>query len=273
VTREVVTKKENMMGVPEKNTVLAPARVLLVDDDEVYRSEFAEFLADYNVAEASSGEEALRILQKPNEIDLVILDVRMSGMDGIEVLERIKQLKPAIRVVISTAYGSKDMAVDALRGKADDYIEKPIVPRAALEIVSKHVEAKSKMQYGSGIDGKIERIKDYIRRNSDKKITLKDAADLVCLCPKYLSRIFQERTNTGFNEYALSLKIENARGYLENSDYSIEQIAEKLGYQNSESFIRLFKRTQRLTPAAYRKQRVRQKSKPAPKKGRKEKAR
>ena len=248
------------MNIQEKKDVLAPARILLVDDDEVFRGEFAEFLSDYNIAEASSGEAALRVLQRPNEIDLVILDVRMSGMDGIEVLERIKQIKPEIRVVISTGFGSKDMAIDALRGKADDYIEKPVVFKKAMEIIAQHVGDKEKAQYGSGIDGKIARIKDYIRRNGDKKITLKDAAGLVCLCPKYLSRVFQEKTKTGFNEYALSLKVENSLHYLEKTDYTVEQIAEKLGYLNSESFIRLFKRVRGETPAEYRKKRTRPKA-------------
>jgi YesN/AraC family two-component response regulator len=247
------------MAIQEKIGVLAPARILLVDDDEVFRFEFVDFLTDYNIIEASSGEEALRILQKPNEIALVILDVRMSGMDGIEVLERIKQLKPDIRVVISTAYGSKDTAVYALRGRADDYIEKPIVFKTALEIIAKHVGDKEKAQYGNGIDGKIERIKDYVRRNPGKKITLTDAAEMVCLSPKYLSRVFQERTSTGFNEFSLSLKIGNALHYLEKTDDTVEQIAEKLGYLNSESFIRLFKKSQGATPAEYRKGRARQK--------------
>ncbi|MBF0485849.1 MAG: response regulator [Candidatus Omnitrophica bacterium] len=247
-----------MNGNGYDNRGLVSAKILLVDDDDIFRSEFAEFLEEgYHVVEASSGEEALSLLQKPNEIDLVILDVRMSGMDGIEVLERIKQLKPEIRVVISTGFGSKDMAVDALRSRADDYIEKPIVFKTALEIIARHVGHKEKIKYGEGIDGKIDRVKDYIRRNCDKKITLKDAADIVCLCPKYLSRIFQERTKTGFNEFALSLKMEKARVYLEKTTFTVEQTAEKLGYLNSESFIRLFKKIDGVTPAEYRRKRDR----------------
>lgn len=76
-----------------------------------------ECFQEYGVAEASNGENALEILKKPNEIDLMLLDVRMSGMDGIEVLDRARKLAPDARIVILTGYGSKDIAVEALRNQ------------------------------------------------------------------------------------------------------------------------------------------------------------
>lgn len=231
-----------------------PARILLVDDDEIFRSEFVSYFEqEYRIAEASSGEEALRILERPNEIDLVILDFRMSGMNGIEALERIKALRPKIRVIILTAYSSKDIVVESLRGKADDFMEKTDLLRFAPAMITKHIHTKEKEDFGEGIEGKIDRIKNYILKNADKKVTLEDAANLVCLSPKYLSRIFKKSAGVGFNEFALSLKVAHAREYLERTHLTVEAISERMGYMNSESLIRIFQKKCGVTPAEFRK--------------------
>lgn len=229
-------------------------KILIVDDDSLFRNEFRECFGEYGVIGVSSGEEALKILKKPNEIDLVILDVRMSGMNGIEVLNRIRKSTPDIRIVILTGYSSKDVVVEALRGQADDYMEKPLDIDSAREIIEKFLGTKRGQPDNDAIDikEKIERVKSFVQRNSLKKITLKDAAETVSLSPKYLSRIFQECTGTGFNAYKLKLKIEEAKNLLGKSGYNINQISDRLGYENPESFIRQFKKLTAKTPTGYR---------------------
>ncbi|MBF0533321.1 MAG: response regulator [Candidatus Omnitrophica bacterium] len=240
-----------MNRVPETPLSL-PARILIVDDDAVFRREFKEYLDDYGVMEAANGEAALHILKKPNEIDLVVLDVRMSGMDGIEVLARIKQTAPQIKVIILTGMGSKDVAVDALRGRADDYIEKTFSNAAVRETIAKHLDVKERQDFGEGIEGKIARVKFFIEKNCHKKITLLDAAAIVSLSPKYLSRAFREHLDRGFNEYALSLKIKLSKKLLKTTQNTVENISYQLGYQNSESFIRQFKKIVHCTPTEFR---------------------
>lgn len=230
-----------------------PARILLVDDDIVLRNEFVECFREYGIAEASNGQEALAYLKKPNEIDLVILDVRMSGMNGIEVLERIKKTAAQVRVIIFTGYGSKDVAVEALRSRADDYIEKPLDIDSTRETIEKHLQVRKAQQYGPAIKGKIEHVKDFLLRNLHKKVTLKDASEVVYLSPKYLSRVFAKFTKQGFNEYKLSLMVEEAKRLLKRTIDTVDQISDKLGYKNPESFIRQFKRSVKVTPVEYRK--------------------
>ena len=229
--------------------------VLLVDDDSVLRNEFQECFEEYGVAQAASGEEALNILKKPNAIDLVFLDVRMSGLSGIDVLSRIRKLNPNLRVVILTGYSSKDVAIEALRGQADDYIEKPLDIEATKRIMEKFIGRRRGEAGLDAIDAaqKIERVKEFIRRNVSKKVTLEDAAADVCLSPKYLSRIFKEHAGEGFNEYKLALKMEEAKKLLIGTGYTVEQITDRLGYQTAESFIRQFKKHTRQTPGCFRK--------------------
>lgn len=75
----------------DKEKLTIPSKILLVDDDRVFRDEFRDTFEEYGIRDASSGEEALEILKRPNEIDLVILDVRMPGINGIEgKIERVK---------------------------------------------------------------------------------------------------------------------------------------------------------------------------------------
>lgn len=230
-----------------------PNRILLVDDDSIFRSEFRECFEEYGIAEASNGLEALKILKRPHEIDLVILDVRMSGMNGIEVLEKIKKMFPDMRIFILTGYSSKDVAVEALRGKADDYIEKPLDIDKTRRLLEETLKTKSvRHDDSTDIKSKIERVKEFVQRNCFKKVGLKDAATVVCLSPKYLSRVFKEYAKTGFNEYKLGLKIDAAKKLLEKSGYNVDQISDKLGYQNSESFIRQFKKLTKRTPSEFR---------------------
>jgi YesN/AraC family two-component response regulator len=229
--------------------------VLLVDDDPVFRSEFQECFGEYGVVQAGNGEEALSILKKPNAIDLVFLDVRMSGLSGIDVLSRIRKLNPNLRVVILTGYSSKDIAIEALRGQADDYIEKPLDIEATKQIMEKFIGRRRGAPGLDSIDAvqKIERVKEFVRRNIFKKITLEDAASAVCLSPKYLSRIFKDHAGVGFNDYKLALKMDEARNLLLTTGYTVEQITDKLGYQTAESFIRQFKKHTSQTPGCFRK--------------------
>jgi two-component system response regulator YesN len=243
------------MMVNPRPKLPVPARILLVDDDEIFRSEFREYFQEYGIAEAQGGDEALKILKRPNEIDLVVLDVRMSGMNGIEVLQKIRDLTPQVRIVMLTGYSSKDVVLEALRGQADDYIEKPLDLDAMKEVIEKLLGTKrgDVDRHAVDMEGKIERVKEFVHRNVLRKVTLEDAAAAVSLSPKYLSRIFKQHTGMGFSEYRLGGKIRQAKIFLEKTGYNVDQISDKLGYQNCESFIRQFKKITKFTPTEFRK--------------------
>jgi signal transduction histidine kinase len=100
-------------------------RVLIVDDELGVRESLRAILGkDCEVFTASSGDEALAVVQR-QAVDLVTLDLRMPGLGGIAVLERIKKVDPEIEALIITGYGSLDTAIQGLRHHAFDYISKP----------------------------------------------------------------------------------------------------------------------------------------------------
>jgi two-component system sensor histidine kinase/response regulator len=115
---------ELIVGQP----VATPRRrgtLLIVDDEEGPRlSLHYIFKDDYNILMASNGPAAIELAQN-NRIDVAVLDIRMSGMSGIEVLERLKFVDPSIEVVMMTAFETTDTIRQALRLRACDYINKP----------------------------------------------------------------------------------------------------------------------------------------------------
>jgi DNA-binding response OmpR family regulator len=120
------------------------ASILLVDDEEAIRQSVGEILRleGYEVVPVASGEEALAALPTHN-FDLVLLDLKMPGIDGIEVLHEINRLSPDTKVILLTAHGSMESAIEALRSSVHDYLLKPASPAQIIESVSRGLERRN----------------------------------------------------------------------------------------------------------------------------------
>jgi len=118
--------------------------VLVVDDEKNIRLTFSETMTQmgFDTRTASNGEEALTKMQGA-EFDLVLLDLRMPGMDGIEVLRRIRERYPKVRVIMITAHGTVESAVEAMKLGAVDFIQKPCTPDEIRELVGKVMEREA----------------------------------------------------------------------------------------------------------------------------------
>lgn len=105
-------------------------RILIVDDEEHIRRMIRITLeaSGYDVGEASDGQAGLQLYGDGSSWDLVLLDQRMPGMDGLETLGKIKQFDPGARVIMATAYASIELAVDAMKLGASDFVRKPMTP-------------------------------------------------------------------------------------------------------------------------------------------------
>ncbi|MBA7696609.1 Transcriptional regulatory protein ZraR [subsurface metagenome] len=120
-----------------------PCCILLVDDEANVRTVFSDVLkrAGYQVKAVEDGHEAIKEVEK-NTYNLVLVDLRMPKMDGIEVLENIKKRKPELPVIIYTGYGSVTTAVEAMRKGASDYLNKPFSPEELKLVIKKALEQK-----------------------------------------------------------------------------------------------------------------------------------
>jgi two-component system response regulator AtoC len=115
--------------------------VLIVDDEEPMRHLLAVFLRErgYEVRAAANGEEALRELAARDH-DLVLSDLRMPRMDGLALLAEVRRLHPDVTFIVMSAYGSHDVAIEAMKAGAYDYLSKPFKPDEVLLVVQKAEE-------------------------------------------------------------------------------------------------------------------------------------
>jgi len=113
------------------------ANILVVDDEKIARISLAEILKleGYKVTDAASGQAALDALSKA-EFDLMLLDIKMPGMDGLEVMRKASEIAPDTLIILLTAHGSMESAIEALRQGAHDYLIKPSSPQEILSSVS-----------------------------------------------------------------------------------------------------------------------------------------
>jgi two-component system NtrC family response regulator/two-component system response regulator HydG len=131
---------------------------IVVIDDEVNAAAALETLLredGYEVARANDGRAGLQLLEK-NEPDVVLTDLRMPGMDGLELLTRIKQIRPETMVILMTAYGTVKTAVKAMKLGAEDYLGKPIDVEELEVVLQKVLEKKSLLAETRGLRQRLE---------------------------------------------------------------------------------------------------------------------
>jgi two-component system response regulator FlrC len=124
-----------------------PLRVLVVDDDPGMREGMAMSLkrAGFVTEQARSGEDALR-MTRPGAFDAVVTDLRMTGMDGLQLTARLKALDTGLPVLLVTAFGSLDTAREAMRLGAFDYLSKPFSPDELVQAVRKAISSDGRLK-------------------------------------------------------------------------------------------------------------------------------
>ena len=133
-----------LMEMDKQEKVQDGQNLLVVDDEDVIRKGMRRILEaeGYQVTTSASGRTAIEKIQE-QDFDVVITDLKMPGMDGIEVLKTIKILQPEVPVIIITGYSTVDTAVDAMKNGAFDYIAKPFTSTLIIDKVQKAVAHKT----------------------------------------------------------------------------------------------------------------------------------
>ncbi|MFO7656221.1 MAG: response regulator [Bacteroidales bacterium] len=126
--------ENNSIGI-EHQTSLQNMTILVVEDDEISYKYFENLFAGTikKIYHARTGIEAIEIFSKNNDINLILMDIKMPGMDGYEATRKIKQLSPAIPIIAQTAFASDSDRQKALEAGCSDYIAKPIASSALIE--------------------------------------------------------------------------------------------------------------------------------------------
>jgi YesN/AraC family two-component response regulator len=265
------------MKTPEFS--LIPPKVLLCDDEnlecEALRHIFSHSPIPVTISGvAHNGLAAIRLVEE-QQPQIVFIDIRMPGMDGLEATQKILSLNPEIQVVVLSAYSDFAYAQEALRLGILDYILKPAEPEILYEVLGKAVQRLEAIQARHQRQKKLEKklalvlpqlepldeaddydpIKNaivFIRKNFQDDLRLDQVAKAVSLSPAYFSRLFQKRTGSNFRDYLLWLRMEAAKILLKESNLPIAGVSESVGYHDSNHFSVRFKKETGLTPNQYR---------------------
>jgi DNA-binding response OmpR family regulator len=144
--------------------------VLVVDDEGDVCRGIAEFLEaqNYNVEIAAGGVEGLSKLEQAR-FDLVVSDIRMPGVDGMQLLRKTKEAWPATEVILMTAYGSKETAIEALRLGAYDYIEKPFDVEELLKTTTNCLKNVALRRQNERLVGQLQEHQQVLERRVEEK--------------------------------------------------------------------------------------------------------
>lgn len=149
--------------------------ILIVDDEPTMTRSLARVfeLLDYRASIAGSGEEAIDLIEE-QQFDLVLLDLRMPGVDGLEVLAAAQALAPSTTFVILTAHGSLDSAITAMRRGAFDYLLKPCSVDEIVETVQRGLKKRQRARHQEQLVGLLKRTLDEVQAEEKAALTTLD---------------------------------------------------------------------------------------------------
>lgn len=255
--------------------------VLLVED-EVFVRESVRRIVDWHslgfdvIGEAGNGEEALHWIEQ-HRPDLVICDILMPKMNGVEVLKRVREAEIGSRFIMLSCLSDFEYVRQAMEFGASNYILKLSMNVQSLVEALIKVDADLRKRHKPGDEAvarqpagtlekmeasallpeetghkEVDKLIRYMKDHYHQMISLKTLAEQVSMDSKYISTLFKKKTGTNIIQYLHQLRIEEARQRLEQTNLSVSEIGMKVGYENDNYFIKIFKRFTGLTPNTYR---------------------
>jgi YesN/AraC family two-component response regulator len=157
-------------------------RLLIVDDEDGIRNILSEILREFasSVQTASNGKEALSLI-KAGSVDVVLSDINMPVMSGLELLAQVRSMGMDTPFVFLTGYGDKEKAIEALRLGATDFLEKPFNPDVVIDVIGKAFELSQAMRE---VEEKTEKLFASLDVPADEKIRLQKMKQAVTMMRK-----------------------------------------------------------------------------------------
>jgi two-component system response regulator YesN len=264
-------------------------KVLIIDDEEIIREGLKktidwESLGCTIVGEAEDGNSGVGLLEA-TKADLIFTDIRMPGLDGLQMISRTRSLKHECKFIILTGFRDFEYAQEAIRQGAFRFLLKPVktedliltITEAVKEIkkersreeIYTHLEKRVKEYYGleitpqgdkdrDGADGGgntkqlVGRALEYMKENYSRELSLKTVADGVYVSTWYLSKLLKKETGDNFINILNEIRVEKAKKLLKDPKYKIYEIAGEVGFTDVPYFTKTFKKVAGCTPMEYR---------------------
>ncbi|KHF35425.1 putative response regulatory protein [Paenibacillus sp. P1XP2] len=264
-------------------------KVLLVDDEAIarmgIRSTFDWEVNGFElVGEASNGQRAMKWVES-KEIDILITDIAMPVMDGLELARRTREICPWVKVLLLSCHSDFEYVREGIRLGAFDYILKPMLSAESLKTVlyeMRHSLQKEKEdhrileQYKEKNSADtavavmplplpadcpppdkslhqriVQQAVEYISEHFTESISLQQVADKVCVSRNYFSEMFKRVTGHNFIDYLITLRVNRAKELLQNPTLKVYEVAEMSGFNDTKHFSKQFKKVVGLTPAEF----------------------
>ncbi len=242
-------------------------QIIIVDDEPKIRKGLSRLLSQREgwcvagvFAEARS---ALDFLYE-NEVDVVITDIRMPGMQGLDMIREIRSVNTEIPVIILSGYSRFDYAQRAIELGVRKYLTKPTAPDEIIqalgqierELLERTERIRREVAPPEGAapvqNLLILRAMELIEQNHHAKFTLRDAAGALYISPNYLSELFKKTTGQNFSDYLNDVRMERSKRYLADVGRKIGDVAALVGFSDARYFSSAFRRKYGVTPLEYR---------------------
>ncbi len=245
-------------------------RIVIADDEEIIRNGLKNLIESYDldlsvVGTAQDGEEALQLIHM-YQPEIILMDINMPFMNGLEVIEKTKEIDPNAKIIIISGYDQFKYAQKALELGVFSYLLKPIQYRDFKNIIIKAMDSYCERMW------EINKLKEidtdninhkcigtqtinYIKENfTQNDLTLNLIAEQLHISQSYLTRIIKQKTGVNFTDYLNKLRINMAIKLLldKYKDYTINDIANMVGYSSQHYFSRAFKNYMGLSPNQYK---------------------
>lgn len=200
----------------------------------------------------SSPSEALTEIPRMN-YSLILVDIRMPGMDGLELIRRLKEQRVEAHFAILSGYSDFEYARTAIRLGVQNYFVKPLEPEEIhqyLYALSRELSADQPQT--PAVDPQFSEILEYIDLHASEKLLLEDVADALGYNKNYVCHLFQKNIGQTYVQYLTQRRLQNAQRLLTETALPIAEIALRCGFSDNTYFNRVFKRATNRTPAEYR---------------------
>ena len=258
-------------------------RLLVADDEIIERKVLLKTLqknleGQCELFQAENGREALEIYEK-EKIQIVILDIEMPGINGIQAAEKIREKDKNCCIIFLTAYDEFSYAKKAITVRALDYILKPwdekelmLVLEEAMRLAGEKEEqtriGKVAEQAEAGqqimeeepdyanenlrISKVTEMLKDYICENYMKDLSVQQMAEKTNYSEPHFCRLFKQSFGQNFTSYLKEYRINMAKKMLEQPTVNVKDVGKNVGYEDSNYFTKVFRRITGQSPTEYR---------------------
>lgn len=216
------------------------------------------------VGDAQNGEEGLELVRRLSP-DFVITDVKMPRLDGIGMIQKLREEDCKSQFIILTAYSEFSYAQRALKLGVVDYLLKPFTDAELEESIQKikneiltvwenEEKIQGMLRFNLEKDSKnkyVEKAIDYIENHYKEDLSVGVTAEHIGISEGHLSRIFKKETNYTFVTYLTNYRIHTAMGLLRDCGFKVYEVADMVGYNDITYFSTLFKRMVGISPSEY----------------------